>query len=131
MGSGDGLSASVAGLTDTVTGGALTGSSYAVESGAISANLAGAGVVLTKTTTGVVTLSGANFGITDPDDAAFTYSVSGVSGGYFQLSSAASNPITTFSSAHLSGGLVQFVDSLPKSGSGKVMWRLLQEAQTR
>jgi len=24
---------------------------------------------------------------------------------------------------------VQFVDALPKSGSGKVMWRLLQEAQ--
>ena len=26
---------------------------------------------------------------------------------------------------------VQFVDALPKSGSGKVMWRLLQEAQTK
>ncbi len=26
--------------------------------------------------------------------------------------------------------LVEFVDALPKSGSGKVMWRLLQEAQT-
>jgi len=25
--------------------------------------------------------------------------------------------------------LVRFVDALPKSGSGKVMWRLLQEAQ--
>ena len=25
--------------------------------------------------------------------------------------------------------LVQFVDALPKSGSGKVMWRLLQEAE--
>jgi fatty-acyl-CoA synthase len=25
--------------------------------------------------------------------------------------------------------LVQFVDTLPKSGSGKVMWRLLQEAE--
>ena len=24
---------------------------------------------------------------------------------------------------------VQFVDALPKSGSGKVMWRLLQEAE--
>ena len=24
--------------------------------------------------------------------------------------------------------LVEFVDALPKSGSGKVMWRLLQEA---
>jgi fatty-acyl-CoA synthase len=25
--------------------------------------------------------------------------------------------------------LVQFVDALPKSGSGKVMWRSLQEAE--
>jgi hypothetical protein len=57
-----------------------------------------------------VTLSGANFGITDPDSASFTYTVSGVSGGYFQLSSAAGTPITTFTSAQLAGGLVQFVD---------------------
>jgi fatty-acyl-CoA synthase len=27
--------------------------------------------------------------------------------------------------------IVQFADSLPKSGSGKVMWRVLQEAQGR
>ena len=26
--------------------------------------------------------------------------------------------------------LVQFVDALPKSGSGKVMWRTLQEAES-
>ena len=25
--------------------------------------------------------------------------------------------------------IVEFVDALPKSGSGKVMWRLLQEAE--
>jgi fatty-acyl-CoA synthase len=25
--------------------------------------------------------------------------------------------------------VVQFVDALPKSGSGKVMWRLLQERE--
>jgi fatty-acyl-CoA synthase len=25
--------------------------------------------------------------------------------------------------------IVQFVDALPKSGSGKVMWRVLQEAE--
>ena len=57
-----------------------------------------------------VTLSGANFGITDPDDAGFIYTVSGVTGGFFQLSSAAGTPITTFTSADLSGGIVQFVD---------------------
>jgi fatty-acyl-CoA synthase len=27
--------------------------------------------------------------------------------------------------------VVQFVDALPKSGSGKVMWRLLQEAESK
>ena len=27
--------------------------------------------------------------------------------------------------------IVQFVDALPKSGSGKVMWRTLQESETR
>ena len=27
--------------------------------------------------------------------------------------------------------IIQFVDSLPKSGSGKVMWRLLQEQETQ
>ena len=27
--------------------------------------------------------------------------------------------------------IVQFVDALPKSGSGKVMWRSLQEAEAR
>ncbi|MCP3855062.1 MAG: BspA family leucine-rich repeat surface protein, partial [Actinomycetia bacterium] len=57
-----------------------------------------------------VTLSGANFGITDPDDTTFTYTVSGISGGYFQLSSNPGVSITSFSSADLSGNLVQFVD---------------------
>ena len=40
--------------------GTLTGSSYDVRSGSISAKLAGAGVALTKSTGGTVTLSGAN-----------------------------------------------------------------------
>ncbi len=65
---------------------------------------------LTLTEGQTVTLGGANFGITDPDSASFTYTVSGVSGGYFQLSSAAGTPVTTFTTADLSGGLVQFVD---------------------
>ncbi|MCM8881758.1 MAG: tandem-95 repeat protein [Candidatus Thiodiazotropha sp.] len=58
-----------------------------------------------------VTLSDANFAVTDADDTAFTYTVSGISGGYFQLSSAAGTPITSFTSADLTGGLVQFVDN--------------------
>jgi len=57
-----------------------------------------------------VTLAPANFGITDPDDSSFTYALSAITGGYFQLSSAAGTPITTFTSADLSGNLVQFVD---------------------
>ena len=59
---------------------------------------------------GTVTLSGANFGIADPDDSSFTYTLSAITGGYFQLSSDAGTPITFFTSADLAGGLVQFVD---------------------
>ena len=70
----DGSSAilSIAGNSDTVgavtvingasitgTGGTLSGASYAVESGSISAKLGGSGA-LSKTTSGTVTLSGAN-----------------------------------------------------------------------
>ncbi|WP_160167686.1 DUF4347 domain-containing protein [Methylomonas sp. MK1] len=57
-----------------------------------------------------VTLSAANFGVTDPDNTSFTYTVSSVSGGYFQLTSAANTPITSFTTAQLSAGQVQFVD---------------------
>jgi len=56
-----------------------------------------------------VTLTGANFAVTDPDNGSFTYTVSAVTGGYFQLSSNAGNPITSFSTADLTTGLVQFV----------------------
>ncbi|MEI6819419.1 MAG: autotransporter-associated beta strand repeat-containing protein, partial [Verrucomicrobiota bacterium] len=64
---------SIAGNSDTVgavslknggsitgTGGTLTGASYAVESGSVSAILGGASIALTKSTAGTVTLSGAN-----------------------------------------------------------------------
>ncbi|MBD9357825.1 cadherin-like domain-containing protein [Methylomonas albis] len=57
-----------------------------------------------------VTLSAANFGVTDPDNASFTYTVSSVAGGYFQLTSAAGTPITSFTTAQLAAGQVQFVD---------------------
>ncbi|MCG7985255.1 MAG: Ig-like domain-containing protein [Candidatus Thiodiazotropha lotti] len=57
-----------------------------------------------------VTLGDANFAISDADNAAFTYNLSGITGGYFQLSTNAGVSITNFSSAELSGGLVQFVD---------------------
>lgn len=48
-------SGSIAGTTGT-----LTGTSYSVQSGSVTAKLGGAGVALTKTTGGTVTLSGAN-----------------------------------------------------------------------
>ncbi|WP_186289687.1 cadherin-like domain-containing protein [Methylomonas koyamae] len=57
-----------------------------------------------------VTLTGANFSISDPDNTSFTYTVSNVTGGYFQLSGNAGVGVTSFSSADLTGGLVQFVD---------------------
>ena len=44
----------------TVSGSALTGSSYAVQNGSVSAVLAGSGITLTKTGAGTVTLSGVN-----------------------------------------------------------------------
>ncbi len=46
--------------TGTIQNGTLTGSSYDVQSGSVSANLGGNSIALTKTTTGAVTLSGAN-----------------------------------------------------------------------
>jgi len=57
-----------------------------------------------------VTLAPANFGITDPDDASLTYAVSAVTGGIFQLSGNPGVAITSFASAQLSAGSVQFVD---------------------
>jgi autotransporter-associated beta strand protein len=44
----------------TGSGGTLTGASYAVESGSVSAKLGGSGIALTKSTAGTVTLSGVN-----------------------------------------------------------------------
>src|SRR5439155_12431078 len=48
--------------TGTITGGTgvISGTSYAVQSGSVSAKLGGASATLTKTTTGTVTLTGAN-----------------------------------------------------------------------
>src|SRR6185436_17134605 len=70
--------------------------------------LTGASLTLNEGQT--ITLSVANFGVTDPDNASFTFTVSGIAGGFFQLSSAAGTPITSFTTAQLTGGLVQFVD---------------------
>ena len=59
----------------------------------------GASMIVTRGQT--VTLTEADILATDPDNAALTYTVSGVTGAYFQLSSAAGTPITTFTTAQL------------------------------
>ncbi|NTW57056.1 MAG: hypothetical protein HGB20_08455 [Chlorobiaceae bacterium] len=64
---------------------------------------------------GTVTLTPGDFGISDPDSSSFTYTLSGVTGGYFQLSGAAGTAITSFTSAQLEGGVVQFVDNGDKT----------------
>jgi len=47
--------------------------------------------------------------------------------------SARPEDITAWAREHMAAykvpRIVQFVDALPKSGSGKVMWRLLQERE--
>lgn len=67
------------------------------------------GVSLTLSDGRTLTLSNANFSITDRDHVSFTYTVSSVSGGFFQFSDAAGAPITTFASAQISANRVQFV----------------------
>jgi VCBS repeat-containing protein len=56
-----------------------------------------------------VAISSANFNVTDSDNVTFTYTVSGVSNGRFQLSSNPGQAISSFSTAQLNAGLVQFV----------------------
>ena len=83
---------SIAGNSDTVgvvtltsgsitgTGGTLTGSSYDVRKGSISAKLGGANVTLTKSTSDIVTLTGANTytGLTTVSDGTLAYGASNV-----------------------------------------------------
>ena len=56
-----------------------------------------------------VAVGTANFNVSDSDSNSFTYTVSSVSNGRFQLSSNPGQAITSFSTAQLSAGLVQFV----------------------
>ena len=58
-----------------------------------------------------MTLTPADFGITDPDDSAFTFTLSGISGGQFELTTAPGVPITSFTSAQLAASQVVFVDN--------------------
>lgn len=64
---------------------------------------------LTVNEGGTVALTAADFGITDPDSSSFTYTVSGVANGQFELTSAPGTAVTSFTSADLAGNLVQFV----------------------
>ena len=67
-------------------------------------------VALTLSEGQTVTLALADIGVTDPDNASFTFTASAITGGFFQLSSAPGTPVTSFTTAQLSGGQVQFVD---------------------
>jgi hypothetical protein len=66
---------------------------------------------LTITEGGSVVLSGSELSVTDVDDAAagLTFTVSGVTGGRFELVSSPGVAITTFTQAQVSGGEVRFV----------------------
>src|SRR5690606_23085596 len=70
------------------------------------------GAQLTVAEGGTVVLAPANFGVTDPDSASFTFTVSLVTGGSFQVSSEGSSwsTATSFTTAQLLAGLVRFVD---------------------
>lgn len=64
----------------TGSGGTITGTSYLVQSGSVSANLAGSGVVMNKSTSGTVTLTGANTFSGGANVAAGTLLVNNASG---------------------------------------------------
>jgi autotransporter-associated beta strand protein len=148
---------SIAGNSDTVgavslknggqitgSGGTLTGSSYAVESGSVSAILGGSGISLTKSTAGTVTLSGANSysgstiinggilalastgSINNSSGVVLnngTFSVSAVSGGYAIASLAGNGSVTGDLSVSgtlgigASPGMITFNDDLTLGGS--------------
>ncbi len=96
----------------TASDGALNSNTLAVNISYTPVNdapvLAAASLTVSEGAT--VTLLPGDITVSDPDNAAFMFTVSGLSGGYFQVSSAAGTPVTSFSSAQLAAGLVQFVD---------------------
>uniref|UniRef100_UPI0009768B5D beta strand repeat-containing protein n=2 Tax=Chlorobium sp. KB01 TaxID=1917528 RepID=UPI0009768B5D len=94
----------------SITGsGTLTGSSYAVSSGTISAKLGGAGIALTKSGAGTVTLSGVNTytGATTISNGTLTLDATG--------SIAASSGVANAGSFTIGGNKV--IDSLTGAGS--------------
>ena len=105
----------------SIQNGTLSGSSFSVQSGLVSANLAGSGATLTQTGGGLVTLSGNN-----------TYGGStSVSGGTLVLSNASGNNIAnspaialaagaTLDATHLSGGVFALGASQALTGFGTV-----------
>jgi parallel beta-helix repeat protein len=111
----DRTSGSNGGIADTTVNGGMTAFSVTTDTASLTVNAVNDAPVLTGLSLTVsegqtVTLSGADIGVTDVDSASFTYTVSGLSGGIFQLSSAPGVSIVGFTSAQLGGGQVQFVD---------------------
>ncbi|WP_299763991.1 cadherin-like domain-containing protein [Ramlibacter sp.] len=69
------------------------------------------GAQLTVTEGGTVVLALADFGVTDPDNASFAFTISAVTGGSLELDDGTSwSPATSFTSAQLAAGDVRFVD---------------------
>ncbi|MBE7369260.1 cadherin-like domain-containing protein, partial [Ramlibacter pallidus] len=65
---------------------------------------------LAATEGGTVVLAQADFGVSDPDSTSFTYAVSAVTGGSFQVFDGSDwNGATTFTTAQLAAGQVRFV----------------------
>jgi autotransporter-associated beta strand protein len=74
-------------IVDSIGGGVLSASSYAVQSGTISAVIGGTGSTLTKTTSGTVTLSAANTysGLTSVNAGTLNVSTAQTGGGAFSV----------------------------------------------
>lgn len=69
------------------------------------------GAMLVVTEGGTVVLGPGAFGVSDPDSSALTFTLSGVTGGSFQVfDGSAWNAATSFTSAQLAAGSVRFVD---------------------
>ena len=100
---------------NTGTGGALTASDTAtINITAVNDAPVFNGANLTIAEGGTVTLAGGNFSVTDPDSASFTYSVSSVTHGQFELTSAPGTAITSFTSAQVAANLVALITTAEK-----------------
>ena len=141
---GDTAVLAIAGNSDTVgavslknggsitgTGGTLTGASYALESGSVSANLGGSGIALTKSTADTVTLSGKNTysGLTTITAGKLLFSRTDTTSDYagtggYSISSGATLEVNASAGArfNISNNQITGAGSFIKSGSGRTFF---------